>query len=402
MKTLKILQNKTDYNLKKLSLPRLQICRDIIANILGNFKRNESIKKQIGEFGIFIGKGKDDTGKREIQIFRTLRNTMAAQVARNVKTGPAVTKLIKNYKIVDGVPSIDQKDVNAFNKAMSKVLGADVAKKTFKNIDTIVKNQWLATKSVMASNLKKLGREIKRGITTADRAVVNVLSNNNNFFVGQTYDREVVENVNRVIATNVEKGLPKRGLNIALRREISEQVGINSDVYYKILSNDVLNRARTFAQVNSYVEAKVKRYEFLAVIDERTSAICEYYDGRIFEVETARRIIRDITKFGVPETDRQVDKFKSLRPWVLLDRDRAREGKNALFYTDPRGKKVFLPNSTMAVNADGSFRSTGSKSQKTTRQIVQQAPRGGNPPVIPPLHGNCRSTTVVTEELITE
>lgn len=399
---MKKLLNKTEYNLKKMSLPRLQICRDIIANILGRFRHNETIKKQIGEFGIFIGKEKDDTGKREIEIFRTLRNTMASQVAKNVTTGPAVTKLIKNYKIVDGVPSIDQRDINIFNKTMSKALGADVAKKTFKNIDTIVKNQWIATKKVTAASLKKAGREIKAGVTTADRAVINVLSNNNNFFVGETYDRAVVENVNRVIATNVEKGLPKRGLNVALRREIGEQVGISSDVYYKILSNDVLNRARVFAQVNSFVEAKVKRYEFVAVIDERTSAICEYYDGRIFEVETARKIVRDVTKFGVPDTEKQIDKFKALRPWVSLDRDRARKGRNALFYFDPKGKKVFLPNSTVLENADGSFTSTGSKSKRTTRQIIETAPRGGNPPVMPPLHGSCRSTLLVTEELITE
>ena len=390
------------YNLKKLSLPQLRICRDIIANIFSKFPNNETIKKQIGEFGIFIGKDKDDTGKREILTFRTLRNTMSTQVNKHVKTGPAVTKLIQGYKIVDGVPSISQKNVDAFNKAMSKVLGADVAKKTFKDIDKIVKNQWIATKRVTAKSLKQAGREIKAGITTADRAVVNVLSNNNNFFVGQTYDRSAVESVNRVIATNVKKALPKKDLNIALRAAIAEQTGISSDVYYRILANDVLNRARVFAQVNSFVEAKVKRYEFVAVRDERTSAICEYYDGRIFEVEVARKIIRDVTKFGIPENDKQIDKFKSLRPWVSLDRGRAREGKSALFYFDPKGKKVFLPNSKVLENADGSFSSIGTKSKKTTREIIETAPKGGNPPVMPPLHGSCRSTVLVTEDLITE
>lgn len=129
---------------------------------------------------------------------------------------------------------------------------------------------------------------------------------------------------------------------------------------------------------------------------------CEYYDGRIFEVEVARKIVRDVTKFGIPETDKQIDKLKSLRPWVSLDRGRVREGKNALFYFDPKGKKVFLPNSTVLENADGTFTSTGSKSKRTTRQIIETSPRGGNPPVMPPLHGSCRSTLLVTEELITE
>lgn len=130
---------------------------------------------------------------------------------------------------------------------------------------------------------------------------------------------------------------------------------------------------------------------------------CEYYDGRIFEVEVARKIVKDITTFGVPKNDKQIDKFKALRPWVSLDRSRAREGKSALFYLDPKGKKIFLPNSKVTVNADGTFSSIGAnKGKRTTRQIIETAPKGGNPPVMPPLHGSCRSTLLVTEELITE
>jgi len=353
-------------------------------------------KKEV--FGIFVGTGPDDPGSLEVRAFKSMRDALARQIDKNVKGGPAITRFVNSgINIVDGDMVVDKKALNNLHRSLRRALGSEVAKQVKGDIQSIVETQWKATQNVVAQSVEQFNRAVSAGITRVDQRVLDVLNNQNNFFISGTYDKTMIDTVNKVVADNVERGLPRRALDIKLRNELSQQLPPRGDMYYKVLANDVVNRARTFSEVNAFVEARIRRYEIFAVMDERTTEICESMDGRIFEVEIARKIVKDITTFGIPGSEAQVDQFKALRPWLALDQDRAEAGKNALYYLDPAGERMYVPDTTFS-GTKGDFTSTGAKTQQTSREIQDMAPENANPPVLPPYHANCRTTTVIDED----
>jgi SPP1 gp7 family putative phage head morphogenesis protein len=376
------------------------IARSLITNILLRLAPRKQLIEKAGPFGIFIGSAKDDTAKREIEMFRVLRNTLADQMDKDIKGGPAIGKFLKDgVKIKGGKTLQYNKALKELNKSLEKSLGPDVAKKTVKNISEIIDKQWLATKSVIADSIKQAGRAINKGITNADKAVLNVLKDQNNFFVSGMYgNAKVVNTVNKVVGEAVEKGLPRRELNTLLRNRLVKQIPNRSDIYYNILAGDVLNRSRTFAQINSMTEARVRRFEIIAILDSRTTEICQHMDGRVFEVEIGRKIIRDIKRFGIPGNEGEVDKFKALRPWMYFDKSRAKDGKDALYFRDANREKIFLPDSGFKQNRAGRFKPLGKKGPDSEREIIDVTPRNSNPPMLPPYHAHCRTTVVVDED----
>ena len=385
--------------LEDMSLGELIICRDIIGDTLTLLQSYEINKREE-----IINAAADDPLRREIQLFKAMKSAFAKQIDKNVTHGPIISDFVKNgVKITPtGEYRIVQTQLDKMHEELRIALGPEVAKKVSKNVESIINKQWLATKSVMEKSLRRAGRQIDKGITKVDQQVINALNKHNNFFISGTYDTTLIGRVNSVTKQFVEEGLPKPILEDRIRATLTAQLPQRADVYYKILSNDVLNRARAFAQVNSYVEARVRRYEIVAVMDERTSEICEYMDGRVFEVEVSRKIVKDITTFGIPKTGAAVDRFKALRPWIYLDDLAAKKGDNALFYRGPKGQKIYLPESNFSGKARGEFKSKGAKTKKVNRQIEETAPRNANPPILPPYHAHCRTTTVVDEADIKE
>lgn len=383
--------------LADMSLGQLTVCRDIIGDTL-NMLEQDTISKKQGA----IAKALDDPIRREIQLFKAMKSAFAGQIDENVAHGPIISDFVeKGVKITPtGEYKIVQTRLNKMHASLRKVLGPEVGNKVAKIVEKTINRQWLATKSVMEKSLKRAGRAIDKGITRVDQGVINALNKQNNFFISEIYGKEhanLIGEVNAVTKKFVEQGLPKPVLTERIRETLTESLPPRADVYYKILANDVLNRARTFSQINAYVEARVRRYEIVAVMDERTSEVCEYMDGRVFEVETARKTVRDIRKVKIPRTEKAVDRFKALRPWVYLDDKAAKAGKDALFYRGPDGKKIFLPQSGFSGEARGEFKSKGVKTEEVNRQIEETAPRNANPPTLPPFHAHCRTTTVVDE-----
>jgi len=371
--------------LARVPIQQLLICRELVESTLALL--DPSIKKQGTRFP-------DDPTKRELQIFQDLRNSLASQV-KGKGTKTAVTQFVN--KGVTGSPgdySFKTSEVKKLEGALSTLYGPAVAKDVSKNIQSIVETQWKATRQVMADSLKQYNRAIKSGMTKIDKAVINVLNNQNNFFISGMPDKLLIGQINQIVADHVKSGLVRSALDKSIRDTLIEKMPIRSDVYYRILANDVLNRSRQFAQVNAYVEARVRRYEIFAVLDERTTEICEHMDGMIFDVEIARKIVKDITQAGIPGTDAETNAFKALRPWVYFDQMKASEGRDALYIKNAKGNPVYLPDSRFG--KDG--KSLGTKDERASRDVQDLASGDMNAPVLPPYHANCRTTTVVNED----
>jgi len=390
-----------DNVLDNMPLETLNVAKQLTQHLISKLQDGIVSKQDEGKFGIFLGDAIDDPGKREIQIFETMRNELKRN-ANGTKTSSAVSKFVdKGVKVKDGELIVNEKQLKTLHKDLSVVLGKDVASGVTKDIKSIIEKQWLATKKAVDKSVKQYNRAVKQGLTKTDNRLINVLNNSNNFFISGAYDQVLVNHVNDIVAMHVREGLPKNKLAKEIKAAIGEQIPERADFYYKVLSNDVLNRARTTAQVESYVEARIRRYQIFAVLDERTTPQCEYMDGRIFEVEVARKIVTDTQSFGVPTSEVQAENFKALKPWIQFDEERATGGKNALYFRDAKGNRTYLPNSKFKGGADG-FNFKGKKSDGVSTAIQDLGGKNTNPPMLPPFHANCRTTTVVDEEDIRE
>jgi hypothetical protein len=77
-----------------------------------------------------------------------------------------------------------------------------------------------------------------------------------------------------------------------------------------MLAGTVRNQATNFGLLESFAEAGVKRYRIAAVLDQRTTVICQMMDGREFEVSTGRRIANARMDADDP------DAARAAAPWL--------------------------------------------------------------------------------------
>jgi len=117
-----------------------------------------------------------------------------------------------------------------------------------------------------------------------------------------------------------------------------------SKSYWRGLAATAINRSRTFGEISGYEEAGVATYEILAVMDERTSPVCKFMNGKVFKVKTAAKTRDDIIN-SPPEM------VKTNHPWLSF--------KDVQTMTDEQLQAVGF--------------------------------------IMPPFHFHCRTTTVVRE-----
>jgi hypothetical protein len=81
---------------------------------------------------------------------------------------------------------------------------------------------------------------------------------------------------------------------------------------YKMVVSGAVMKARNFSQVLSYEELKYTEVEIIAILDQKTSSICKFMNGRRIQITTAANYVKDYMKtdpanvtarFGWPKRD---------------------------------------------------------------------------------------------------
>jgi hypothetical protein len=122
----------------------------------------------------------------------------------------------------------------------------------------------------------------------------------------------------------------------------------NVDNYTRIVSANVTQRSRVYTNVSAMSDAGFQRYIFTAMMDERTSEVCQEMNGRIFTVASGKQVLNDVSIAETPED------FIDAHPWP----------KNA--------------EAVRVIAGDGTR-------QEQNRNLEQAGI------ALPPLHGYCRS-----------
>lgn len=198
-----------------------------------------------------------------------------------------------------------------------------------------------------------------------DQQSVTALHNNSMYWIQGNYSRNVREGIERATAEAIAGGQGRVALAEELQRRFRGQFDL-TDNHWTTISSASLNRSRNIAQIRTYQEAEVTHYTINAVLDRRTSEICNSMDGRTFSVASAVRVITEVENAGDPEA------VKDSMPWLRWDGDRGAP------YAEVRGQRIDLP---------------AGRSPADNAAYERVAP-------LPPYHGRCRSTTTVSVETV--
>ena len=231
-------------------------------------------------------------------------------------------------------------------KNLSKVVDKGRAKKLAGMVDAtyVILKRRSTTKLGIGYNFK-----------TIDRRAVKALGRENPFWINTFYDRHLsnrISEISRVLV--VESGLGvhegAKAMERALRREfalrggglllediVPSQFAGNIEQYSRILTSNVANRARNFSAISSYIDAGIERYRITAVLDNRTSEICQYMNGKEFTVQVGRDLMERMT-------DTDPENLKKIHPWVSAKEAKKIAGKGTI-----EKQNVRLANSGLAL-----------------------------------------------------
>lgn len=229
-------------------------------------------------------------------------------------------------------------------------------------IRTLTRDSYTATKARVASNLGPGAGDM----TDLDIRLARKLADDGPYWIGNIYDRQlsgriaevandaiINQGLGRVDAAKLmDKTLRQefalKGGKSAYATEVPGQFAGNLDQYNRILTSNVASRVRNFGHLVAMGDAGIQRFRFTAVMDERTSEVCQEMHGRKFTVRSAVARLQLIADSDDPEV------FRTLAPWP----------RNANQIRDITGK--------------------GSQAEQSARLEASNF-------TFPPLHGECRS-----------
>ncbi len=205
---------------------------------------------------------------------------------------------------------------------LGKKLDSFLTAKQLKEIEIVVNGIYTSLKEVHSRNF-----EISTNIIKLDKQVINMASLEGPYWIGNLYNSHLsarIGDIGRLIAESgisVEQGstLMKDVLNKEFSlfgggsdfpTKIPSQFAGSIDNYTKILSTNVAVRSRNFAFITTANQAKIETLEFSAVMDDRTSQICQFMNGKRFSTSQGVSLVSKVATAISPE------KVKELTPWV--------------------------------------------------------------------------------------
>ncbi len=163
---------------------------------------------------------------------------------------------------------------------------------------------------------------------TLDKKSIKYIANEGPYWIGNFYSNHLsqrISEIGRAIVLDSSIGLEQGSMLMKglLEKELALSGGGSGFIseipapfagrvgnYTNIVSVNSAVKARSFSNIISFDNANIETYEFSAIIDNRTSEICQYMHGKRFSVVTAVDLIDRVTSADTP------DEVKGITPWV--------------------------------------------------------------------------------------
>lgn len=196
-----------------------------------------------------------------------------------------------------------------------------------------------------------------------DQTTLDMISEDFYYWMGESYDTAVADKINTIAYDVINQGLGQEAATDAFTKHLGKEYASLGRAYFNILSSTVINTSRNFGSLRTYAENEIRYYEFLAIVDGRTTQMCLDFNGRTFSVETTIGIVQELVMAMSAED------VKTIKPFLSWDDNESK----SYFVQD--GQRIYVP--------------TG----KTPDDNAAIAKWGIS---IPPIHFLCRSTIVIS------
>lgn len=190
------------------------------------------------------------------------------------------------------------------------------------------------------------------------------------------------EQARQIASEMLREGAPATEIGNAMMNKMALALN-RSRPYFQVVSNAMLGRSRSYGQLAGYREGGFQRYKIVAVLDEKTTNICRYMDGKELSVQGG------LSRYEQVERARSPTAITYEMPWT---RERTiksgdDEGKRELYVVDGKGEETRI--AVVERSGKGTADDTGDYSSGLTGDALEAAHMGP-----PPYHGSCRTTTV--------
>ena len=228
------------------------------------------------------------------------------------------------------------------------------------------------------------GLHIGADFNALDRRIVQHLATSQANFIRDEYGRRHAafsEQARQIVSSGLERGLGRADLARELEVAARDVIGGRGSFYWETVAGAFVANGRSYAQLSAYAEAGIDRYIIEAVLDERTTEICRFLDGKTFSVS------RGLELFDRVEAN--PDGIEELNPWVRDTVDPA-TGRRSLT-VERGGERISIAD--IVRSGVGARDDRGEFSRGMGERELGDLGIG-----FPPYHGLCRTTTVAELE----
>lgn len=186
------------------------------------------------------------------------------------------------------------------------------------------------------------------------------------------------ERAAQIVSESLESGLGRGEIASSLHKEATRSLLGGSPFYWEIVAGAFVGQGRSFAQLSSYAEAGIARYVIEAVLDERTTEICRYLHGKVFEVGDGLKKMEAMSRLE------DLDGLKEAHPWV---RETAGAQGERVLYVDRGGGRSPIVEVTRS--GFGRVDDRGEHRRGLSERALMDLGIS-----FPPYHGLCRTSTL--------
>lgn len=223
--------------------------------------------------------------------------------AWNDQTKIALNQCIK--LLVDkGEEKFTEADARAIDKILSEKLGGDLQQVVDEDVRKLTAETLKLGKKEILAPL-----DLKLSFNVSDKEASKILAEQNLFWVGNHYGENVKKKMDAITEGYFNSDKTIQQVAADFEKDFGKLTNQGEQYFYDLAEHQT-NTVRELGKVNAMEEAGIQYYEIRAIMDDRTSAICQRLNGTTFPVARAVEYRDNIIALTDP------DAIKQASPWL--------------------------------------------------------------------------------------
>lgn len=226
-------------------------------------------------------------------------------------------------KLSAGEGAVTAAEAKAVMSVIGDTIQSDFVSPTEGKLPSIMKRWYKRAKKGI---IKGATKDIDFAFREADELATKWLADHHMYWVGDYYDKHLSDALSKHVAAGMKDGLGRSAIGDSLEKFFVDYPGVANKPasYWRSFAANGMNRTRQFGNIQAYDELDIIELVVLAVMDERTSAVCRNMNGRVIPVQACVGQ-RDMLMAAEDPED-----VKTIAPWPKIESLMDRKTKDVL------------------------------------------------------------------------